>query len=80
MPRISARTRAAVSNAVVITVTVGRPCFSNSVVSWRPHAMHDPQSATPCTMASQEANGPAKIAGGVGTLGLDFLKRVTRAT
>ena len=70
MPRMPARNRPAVSNAVVITVTVGRPSFSISVVSWRPHAMHDPQSATPCTTALQDAAKLASTSGGVGMLGL----------
>ena len=46
-PKMLALTSAAAVNTSVITVTLGRPCFSISILSWRPHEMQDPQSATP---------------------------------
>ena len=47
MPSILALITAAVVKASVSSVTAGVPRFSNSIVSWRPHDMQDPQSATP---------------------------------
>ena len=46
IPSVRARISAERTNAWVITVTAGRPRFSDSTPSWRPHVVHDPQSAT----------------------------------
>jgi len=46
MPRELARAWAARVNALVITLTEGIPRDSVITVSWRPHAVQDPQSAT----------------------------------
>lgn len=63
---------AAVLNASVSTVTAGRPFFSNSMLSWRPHDTQDPQSATPWMTASQEAARRSITSGGKGADGLNF--------
>ena len=72
MPRTLALIVAAVLNASVMTVTAGHPLFSISIVSWRPHDMQDPQTATPCTMASQDFAIRSITSGGVGTEALNF--------
>lgn len=72
MPSILALIVAAVRKASVNTVAAGRPLFSNSTVSWRPHDMQDPQSATPWMTASHEFVSRAMTSGGVGTEALNF--------
>ena len=47
MPSEAARAWAARVNALVITLTDGTPLDSVAIVSWRPHAVQDPQSTTP---------------------------------
>jgi hypothetical protein len=72
MPSIFARITAAVVNASVSSVTAGVPRFSNSIVSWRPHDMQDPQSATPWITASQDLVSRSITSGGVGTDALNL--------
>jgi len=52
MPRAVARAWAALVKALVMTLTVGIPWDSVTTVSWRPHAVQDPQSAIPWITAS----------------------------
>ena len=47
IPREAARAWAARVKALVITLTDGTPRDSVTTVSWRPHAVQDPQSAIP---------------------------------
>ena len=47
MPKAVARAWAALVKALVITLTDGIPWDSVTTVSWRPHAVQDPQSAIP---------------------------------
>ncbi len=47
MPRVVARIRAARVKALVMTLTDGTPLDSVITVSWRPHVVQEPQSATP---------------------------------
>ena len=47
MPRVVARIRAARLKALVMTLTDGTPLDSVITVSWRPHVVQEPQSATP---------------------------------
>ena len=53
MPNVLALIPAAFMNASVITVTAGFPLFSDSIPSWRPHVVQEPQSATAWIIASQ---------------------------
>ena len=59
-------------NPPVMIVTAGRPCFSNSTLSWRPHAMQAPQSPTPWMMASQDSTNRWITAGGAGMAAFSF--------
>jgi hypothetical protein len=52
MPSAAARACAARVKALVSTLTDGTPCDSVRTVSWRPHAVQEPQSAMPWMMAS----------------------------
>ena len=61
IPREAARAWAARVNALVITVTDGTPLASVATVSWRPHAVHDPQSTTPWMMASHWADSESRV-------------------
>ncbi len=70
IPNALALSSAAFVNARVITVTAGRPRFSDSIPSWRPHAVQDPQSATAWTMASHSAARLSSTSPGVGILWL----------
>ncbi len=47
MPRVVARFRAARVKELVMTLTDGTPLDSVITVSWRPHVVQEPQSATP---------------------------------
>ena len=47
IPKEAARAWAARVNALVMTLTDGTPLASVANVSWRPHAVQDPQSTTP---------------------------------
>ena len=55
IPRAAALARAALVNVLVITLTDGTPLDSVTTVSWRPHAVQEPQSAIACITASQSS-------------------------
>ena len=55
IPRDAALVWAARVKELVITLTEGRPRDSVMTVSWRPHAVQEPQSAMPCTTASHSS-------------------------
>ncbi len=55
IPNDLARACAARVNALVITLTDGTPLDSVITVSWRPHAVQEPQSAMACITASQSS-------------------------
>ena len=55
MPKELARAWAALVKALVMTLTEGIPRDSVITVSWRPHAVQDPQSAMACITASQSS-------------------------
>ena len=53
IPRAVARAYAALMKVLVMTLTDGTPLDSVITASWRPHAVHDPQSAIACITTSQ---------------------------
>ena len=53
IPNAVALARAALVNVLVMTLTDGTPLDSVTTVSWRPHAVQEPQSAMACITASQ---------------------------
>ena len=55
IPKAVTRARAALVKVLVITLTDGAPLDSVITVSWRPHAVQDPQSAMACITASQSS-------------------------
>ena len=61
IPRKVARACAARVKALVITLTDGTPLDSVATVSWRPHAVQDPQSAIPWMIASHSADMVARV-------------------
>ena len=62
MPSDVARAWAARVNALVITLTDGTPLDSVITVSWRPHAVQEPQSAMPWTTTSHSADRESMVA------------------
>ncbi len=73
MPRIFERISADFMKARVKTVAAGLPFFSDSVPSWRPHVVQEPQSATAWITASQFCVMSAMTSSGVGTLAPIFV-------
>ena len=61
MPREAARAWAARVNALVMILTDGTPLASVATVSWRPHAVQEPQSTTPWMMASHWADSESRV-------------------
>ena len=55
IPRAVALAWAALVNALVMTLTDGTPLDSVITVSWRPHAVQDPQSAMACITTSHSS-------------------------
>jgi len=55
IPRAVARAWAALVKVLVITLTDGTPLDSVITVSWRPHAVQDPQSAMACITTSHSS-------------------------
>ena len=55
IPREAALVWAARVKELVMTLTEGSPRDSVMTVSWRPHAVQEPQSAMPWTMASHSS-------------------------
>jgi hypothetical protein len=68
MPSAAARAWAARVKALVMTLTEGTPRDSVRTVSWRPHAVQDPQSAIPWMMASHPATSAAIVSSAQGAL------------
>ncbi len=73
IPRDAARARAARVKALVMTLTEGMPRVSVTTVSWRPHAVQEPQSAMPCTMASHSATKASIVSSAQGILKVNLL-------
>ena len=74
IPREAARAWAALVKALVMTLTEGIPRDSVITVSWRPHAVQDPQSAMPCTMASHSLISSSRVSSAQGALKLNLLR------
>ena len=55
MPNAAARAWAAPVKELVMTLTDGAPLDSVITVSWRPHAVQEPQSAMACITTSQSS-------------------------
>ena len=68
IPRAAARARAARPKLLVMTLTDGTPPASVTTVSWRPHAVQEPQSAMAWMMASHSARSAVSLASGCGAL------------
>ncbi|MQG81464.1 MAG: hypothetical protein FI692_06745 [SAR202 cluster bacterium] len=60
-----------------MTLTDGIPWDSVKTVSWRPHAVQDPQSATPCTMASQSSIKESMVSSAQGRLKVNLVAYIT---
>jgi len=73
MPKELARAWAALVKALVMTLTEGMPRDSVITVSWRPHAVQDPQSATAWMMAWHWEARSSNTSSGDGMLWLAFL-------
>ena len=68
IPRAAARRLAARVKLLVITLTEGFPADSVITVSWRPHAVQEPQSAMAWMMASHSASSASNLSPGWGAL------------
>ena len=68
MPRNAARVWAARVNELVITLTDGTPLDSVTTVSWRPHAVQEPQSAIAWTTTSHSAARESRVSWAQGAL------------
>ena len=68
MPKKTARACAARVKVLVITLTDGTPLDSVTTVSWRPHAVQDPQSAIPWMMASHSSEMVSRVSTALGEL------------
>ena len=55
-------------NALVITLTDGIPRDSVTTVSWRPHAVQEPQSAMPWITASHCSTNESMVSSAQGAL------------
>ena len=60
-------------NELVITLTEGTPWDSVNTVSWRPHAVQEPQSATPWTIASQSSMRDSIVSSAHGRLKVNLV-------
>ena len=74
IPRELARARAALVKALVMTLTEGMPRDSVKTVSWRPHAVQDPQSAMPWIRASHSSISSSRVSWAQGALKLNLLR------
>ena len=63
MPKDAARARAALVKLLVITLTDGIPLDSVTTVSWRPHAVQEPQSAMACITTSHSWASDSNVSG-----------------
>ncbi len=61
IPRAVALASAALVKVLVITLTDGTPLDSVITVSWRPHAVQDPQSAMACITTSQSSVSDCRV-------------------
>ena len=77
IPREAARARAARVKALVITLTEGAPLDSVTTVSWRPHAVQEPQSAMPWTTASHSATRCSRVSSAQAVLKLNLVAYTT---
>ncbi len=68
IPREVTLVCAARVNELVITLTEGIPRDSVTTVSWRPHAVQDPQSAMPWTTASHSSIRESMVSSAQGAL------------
>ena len=67
-PNAVVRAGAARVNELVITLKDGVPLDSVVTVSWRPHVVQDPQSATPWITTSHSSARDSKVSGAQGAL------------
>ncbi len=68
IPSEAARRLAARVKLLVITLTEGLPLDSVYTVSWRPHAVQEPQSAMAWMMASHSCNSASSFSSGCAAL------------
>ena len=68
IPRAVARAWAALVKVLVMTLTEGTPLDSVITVSWRPHAVQDPQSAMACITTSQSSERLCIVSSAQGAL------------
>ena len=68
IPREAARRLAARVKLLVMTLTEGVPADSVYTVSWRPHAVQEPQSAMAWMMASHSPSSASSLSPGWGAL------------
>ena len=72
IPSEAARRLAARVKLLVITLTEGLPLDSVNTVSWRPHAVQEPQSAMAWMMASHSLSSASSLSSGCGALYVDL--------
>ena len=77
MPRDAARAWAARVNELVITLTDGTPLDSVTTVSWRPHAVQEPQSAIAWTTTSHSAARESSVSWAQGALYVNLVAYTT---
>lgn len=68
IPSAAARAWAARVKLLVMTLTEGVPWDSVITVSWRPHAVQEPQSAMAWIMASHSCNRASSLSLGCAAL------------
>ena len=68
IPKDAARAWAARVKLLVMTLTEGAPRVSVTIVSWRPHAVQEPQSAMAWMTASHSARRSLSLPSGWGAL------------
>ena len=68
IPREAARRLAARVKLLVMTLTEGFPLDSVYTVSWRPHAVQEPQSAMAWIMASHSCSSDSSLSSGCAAL------------
>ena len=68
IPRAVARACAALVKVLVMTLTEGTPLDSVITVSWRPHAVQDPQSAMACIITSHSLARLSSVSSAHGAL------------
>ena len=68
IPRVVTLAWAARVKALVITLREGAPLVSVITVSWRPHVVQDPQSATPWITTSHSSARDSRVSAAQGAL------------